>query len=85
MYREQLDRPEVSALALQPAIEMGGGGLQRCISHPGQVVILTECSPSQFLLYRFHQAHRIIPLDSGGKSVHGGHGRTFHPSVGWIV
>ena len=28
MYREQLDRPEISALALQPGIEKGGGGLQ---------------------------------------------------------
>ena len=27
MYREQLDRAEVSALALQPGIEIKGGGV----------------------------------------------------------
>ena len=45
MYREQLDRPGVSALALQPGIEKGGG------LH-GQVAKIIWCEKGALVLHQ---------------------------------
>ena len=61
MYREQLNWSEVSALALQPGIEKGGGGLH------GQVAkIILWCEKGALILHQIIEI-RVITKPEGKK------------------